>query len=89
MNGFTVWLSQSAASYLKRMSKDTSERITAKLQELCADYSASSKQLVNRGGARSARVGNLRILFDVNEKLRRLEVSAILPRGDVYKHTKK
>lgn len=89
MDEFTVELSRSAANYFARLGKDQKDRVAAKLRELCADCASNSKKLVNRGGARSARVGNLRILFDVNEKLRKLEVSAIAPRGDVYKHSKK
>ena len=87
MSAFSIELGRQAASYFSRLGKDLQARVGAKLREIAADHEAESKKLVNRSGARSARVGNLRILFDVNESLRRIEVTAILPRGDVYKRT--
>ena len=89
MNPFRVELSQQAASYLRRLDQPTKERIVAKLSEIAKDPSAYSKGLVGRGGARAGRVGPYRIVFDINVQRNVVEVSAILPRGDVYKHTKR
>jgi mRNA-degrading endonuclease RelE of RelBE toxin-antitoxin system len=47
----------------------------------------ASDHLVNRGPERRVRVGNLRILFRIESK--EIIVDAILPRGDVYKHTRR
>jgi mRNA-degrading endonuclease RelE of RelBE toxin-antitoxin system len=43
--------------------------------------------LVNRGPSRKIRIGGLRILLRIESKT--VLIDAILPRGDVYKHTRK
>jgi mRNA-degrading endonuclease RelE of RelBE toxin-antitoxin system len=45
---------------------------------------AISKALSGRGGQRSSRVGNLRILYFVNDVVHVLDVTDIGPRGDIY-----
>lgn len=89
MAAFTVELSRAADSYLKKLPKDQQKRVTDKLSEVCNAPLEKSKKLVNRGGQRCSRVGSIRILFDIDERLRKLLVTAILPRGEVYKHSKR
>jgi hypothetical protein len=47
-----------------------------------------SDRLVNRGNERKIRVGGLRILFRITSESE-IAIDAILPRGDVYKHTRR
>ncbi len=88
-DGFSIELSQQAASYLKRLSPQQQDRITEKLKEASVNPVEVSKRLVNRCGHRRLRVGDLRILFEIDTERRKLMVTAILPRGDAYKHSKK
>ena len=78
-------LSQQAASYLKRLDADTKKRINDALEEASQDPIGASDNLVNRG-ERKVRVGGLRVLFRISNE--QIIVDAILPRGDVYKHTR-
>ena len=82
----TFKLSQQAASYLKRLDADTKKRINDALEEALRDRVVASYNLINRGELK-VRVGGLRVLFRIaNEQIL---VDAILPRGDVYKHTRR
>ena len=65
----------------------TRKRINDALLEAFEDPFGASDHLVNRGSERKIRVGGLRILFRIvsNEIL----VDTILPRGEVYKHTRR
>lgn len=80
-------LSQQAASYLKRLDVNTKKRINEALIEALDNPIGASDHLVNRGAERKIRIGALRILFRVEAQ--RIFVDAILPRGDVYKHTRR
>lgn len=91
-------LSQQAASYLKRLDRNTKQRIDDALIEALKDPIGASDHLINRGAERSIRIGGLRILFRIVEEKPESEdegtreivvVDAILPRGDVYKHTRR
>jgi mRNA-degrading endonuclease RelE of RelBE toxin-antitoxin system len=64
----------------------TRERLRRKFEELKADpfEAQNSKPLKGRNDQRSARVGNLRILFQVDDL--DIIVAAIGPRGQIYKH---
>jgi mRNA-degrading endonuclease RelE of RelBE toxin-antitoxin system len=62
-------------------------RIQEELMEALKDPIAVSDHLVNRGTERKIRVGGLRILFRVEPDA--ILIDAILPRGDVYKHTRR
>ncbi len=48
----------------------------------------ASDHLVNRGSERKIRVGGLRVLFRIESEYVLL-IDAILPRGDIYKHTRR
>ncbi len=80
-------VSQQAGSYLKRLDAKLKRRIDDALLEAAKDPVAASDHLVNRGAERSIRIGGLRVLFRIcNEEIL---VDTILPRGDVYKHSRK
>ena len=92
-------LSQQAAGYLKRLDKPTRQRIENAFAEALKDPIGASDHLINRGDERSIRVGGLRILFRIVKEKPESEdetaqggtivVDAILPRGDIYKHTRR
>ena len=86
MSRYSVSLSQTARKYLERCSAPTRERLRQKLEKLKADPfdPQNSKPLKGRNDQRSARVGNLRILFQVQGP--DIIVAEIGPRGEIYKH---
>ena len=86
MNGYTVSISASAAKYLKRCDAPTRDRLRQKLEQLKADPfdPQNSKPLKGRNDQRSARVGGLRILFQVQNL--DIIVAEIGPRGEIYRH---
>jgi len=83
---YSVSLSRTAEKYLERCDAPTRDRLRQKLEELKADPfdRRNSKPLKGRNDQRSARVGDLRILFRV-EGLD-LIIAEIGPRGEIYKH---
>jgi mRNA-degrading endonuclease RelE of RelBE toxin-antitoxin system len=83
---YIVSLSRTAAKYLKRCDAPTRDRLRQKLEKLKADPfdPQNSKPLKSRSDQRAARVGDLRILFRVNDL--DIIVAEIGPRGDIYKH---
>ena len=88
MNRYSVSLSATAAKYLDRCDAPTRDRLRQKLEKLKVDPfdPQSSKPLKGRNDQRSARVGNLRILFRVQGL--DVIVAEIGPRGEIYKHGK-
>ena len=63
------------------------KRINDALLDAVKDPLDASDHLVNREGERKIRVGNLRILFRIESGV--ILIDAILPRGDIYKHTRR
>ncbi|MGB7762262.1 MAG: type II toxin-antitoxin system RelE/ParE family toxin [Bryobacteraceae bacterium] len=86
MNGYSLSISAAAAKYWKRCDAPTRDRLRQKLEQLKADPfdPQNSKPLKGRNDQRSARVGGLRILFQVQGL--DIVVAAIGPRGEIYKH---
>jgi mRNA-degrading endonuclease RelE of RelBE toxin-antitoxin system len=84
---YALSLSSSARSYIRRQDRKTQQRLTHRLEQLREDpYDASiSKQLAARGGQRSSRVGDLRILYFVEAEIRVVDVTDIGTRGQVYR----
>jgi mRNA-degrading endonuclease RelE of RelBE toxin-antitoxin system len=90
-------ISQQAESYRKRLDRPTKQRIENALLEVLSDPISTSDHLINRGDERSIRVGGLRILFRIVPEVSKEDaaqteivvIDAILPRGDVYKHTRR
>lgn len=70
---YSVSLSRTAAKYWERCDEPTRRRLRQKLEKL-----------KGRNEQRSARVGDLRILFQVLDDT--IVIAAIAPRGEVYKH---
>jgi mRNA interferase RelE/StbE len=83
---YDVRLSRDAARYLERLRPDDQRRMVRRLEQVAADPAGSySKPLTNAPGFRSARVGEWRILFVINDEERAIEVTDIGPRGQVYR----
>ena len=84
---YRLELSASAKRYLVRAPRPTQLRISHRLEQLCEDPMAAliSKALKGPGRIRSSRLGDLRILYTVDEQIYLLSVSRIGPRGDVYR----
>lgn len=83
---YTVRLSRSASAYLHRLDPPTQQRIALRVDQIAEDpYGPHTKLLRSTGGARAARVGRYRILFDVDTAAQILYVTDIGPRGQVYR----
>lgn len=84
---YGVHVPGSVRRYIGRLDRATQARVLTKIDEIAAApwSGAISKPLHEAGGLRSARVGNLRILYEVDEAVRVVEITDIGPRGDVYR----
>lgn len=84
---YRVRIPGSVRRYVNRLDRSTQSRVLARLDEIAADPfdTAISKQLHEAGGLRSSRVGSLRILYEVDETIRVVDVTDIGPRGDIYR----
>lgn len=87
MSRYSVSLSRAAEKYFERCDAPTRDRLKQKLEKLKADPfdPQHSKPLKGRSDQRSARVGNLRIIFVLKDA--DIIVAAIGPRGEVYKRS--
>ncbi len=86
MSRYSVSLSRTAEKYFERCDAPTRDRLQQKFDKLKADPFdlRNSKPLKGRNDQRSARVGDLRILFRVEGF--EVIVAEIGPRGEIYKH---
>jgi mRNA interferase RelE/StbE len=85
---YRVELSKRAASYVRRADRPAQERIRNRLREIGThphDPGLSAPLQGRNDGLRRSRVGNLRILFYVDDQVRVVDVTEIGPRGDIYK----
>ena len=82
---YSVSLSRKAEKYFERCDTPTRYRVSQKLEKRKADPfdPQNSKPLKGRNDQRSARVGDLRILFRVKDV--DIIVAEIGPRGEIYK----
>ena len=74
--------------YLGRLQPRPRDRILDRIDELAENprNRAISKQLhANMGGWRSSDVGGFRILYEIEDVIRILDIIDIGPRGDIYK----
>mgnify|MGYP001576077392 CR=1 FL=1 len=85
---YTVVVSERATRYLERADRTTQLRVRAMLNLLAQDpYDIRhSKALRGPGDFRSARVGNLRLIFVVERGELLVLVERIAPRGQVYRN---
>ena len=84
-DAYSVSLSRPAQKYFERSDAPTRGRLRQKFEKLKADPfdPLNSKPLQGRNDQRSARVGDLRILFRVEGH--EVIVADIGPRGEIYR----
>ncbi len=79
-----VRLSKDAARYLERLRREDQGRMVRRLEQIAADPTGPhSKPLTSARGFRSARVGDWRILFVVDEPGQAILGTDTGPRGQV------
>ena len=83
---YTLSFSKAVQKRLMRMPRPLADRILSKLEALAVDpYTHSGvKKLVNREGYR-LRIGDWRVIFDINDGQLMIFVIALDTRGGVYK----
>lgn len=85
---FTVTVAASVRRYIRRLAHRIQEQVVARIEMLAADpYDRGvSKPLQGPlAGKRSSDLNNLRIIYEVDDTIRVLDVIDIGPRGDIYK----
>jgi mRNA interferase RelE/StbE len=83
---YRVLFSRDSINVLRRMPRNTARLIRSKVDGLAQDPYAPNnnvKKLVGRPGYR-LRVGDWRVIYDLNNGLRILSVERIAPRGGAY-----
>ena len=82
---FRIRVARQAQRYLQRADADTKRRLAAVLDEMAQNpYRGHVRPLRGRSGQWRRRVGDLRIIFRVDEEARVIDIAQIGPRGDVY-----
>lgn len=84
---YQVQFTETALKNLKRYPKPDQRRILQNVELLAIDPHTKTnvKRLVNFDVAYRLRVGNYRVLFDLEDTLRIIDVIDILPRGKAYR----
>ncbi len=84
---YEVRLQRQALRYYNRCSKNIAERLAACFASLESDpLNPDTKAMKGElKGCRRARVGGLRVVYEVDEDAMIVQVLLISPRGDVYK----
>jgi mRNA interferase RelE/StbE len=83
---YRIEFSTDAVKSLRRLPRDLALRIRRKIDDLAVDPRAPNnnvKALTGRPGYR-LRVGDWRVIYDLNDALRILSVERIAPRGGAY-----
>ncbi|MEZ4480491.1 MAG: type II toxin-antitoxin system RelE/ParE family toxin [Dehalococcoidia bacterium] len=84
---YTVEFSRQASSYYRRLPRESQQRVSGSLRRNAA--APHDRQLFTElhgalAGYRRARVGNLRIIFSIDDLIRVVAVTQPGPRGDIY-----
>ena len=84
---YEVILQSQPEKYYKKVSQSIAEKLADCFENLEKDpFSLKTKPLSGiHKGRRRYRLGNLRVVYEVNKEKKTVHVVAILPRGDVYK----
>ncbi len=84
---YLIELTAAAEKDLTRLDRNIERRVRGRLKELAVDpYSNRiSKPLKMAAGERSARVGNWRVFYAINEVEKAVKVLAVRPRQEAYK----
>lgn len=79
---YTLDIQQTARRDIKALSPDVARRVLVKLESLCDDLSGDVKRLVKHSPAYRLRVGDYRILFDIETD--RLLIQRVIHRSKAY-----
>ena len=84
-----VELSRNSLKYLKKLDKSTSKRILSSLEKLeTTENPLAHKDVRSLSGKLTGfhrlRVGNFRLIFELDKKDKRIGVHVIVSRGDAY-----
>lgn len=82
---WSVYLSGSAERDFKHLDQQSAERVTRALRRLAEGAVANIKRIKGSAGEQRLRVGDLRVLFRVQEAECEIEVIRILPRDKAYR----
>lgn len=85
---YSVEWSKKAISYLQRLDTTTKKRIILHVDWLAENPQSSTldiKPLSGHPGIYHLRVGKYRVIFSIEEEIKLLSISMIMPRGEVYK----
>lgn len=88
MKEYKVELAKPAQNYLSRLDAPTKKRIVNALRQLAIDPDTTTldiKPLAGMPGYLRLRVGNYRIIYEIQQDIVVIYVIAIRPRGEVYK----
>ena len=83
---FEIVYSRQAIKVLRRLPRNLSQRIQSKIEDVASDPFGQHNnvtKLVNRPGFR-LRVGDWRIIYDVQDERMEVIVMRIAPRGEAY-----
>ena len=82
---FALRLSRQARRYIERADANTRRRLFAVLEEVAVNpYSGDVRPLRGRPGQWRRRVGDLRVIYRVDDTGLTVDIAVIGPRGDVY-----
>ena len=83
---YSVQFKKEALRFLERQDEKTARRILGKIKELAKDPYAPNnnvKKLTGRDGYR-LRIGDIRVIYDIYDKVLVIDVLEIGFRGDIY-----
>jgi mRNA interferase RelE/StbE len=86
MARYTVRIANPAAAYLERLDGSVRKRIVERLHQLAEDPTAHSKPLQGVGLLRSSRVGDFRIILEIDGDQLLVLIVRIGSRGQVYRN---
>lgn len=86
MGSFQIRWRKSAQSDLKAIDRSSIPVIIGRIESLAEDpFPRQSKKLRARGNARRLRVGDYRVLYEVDVESKTIWIAAVGPRGSVYR----
>ena len=83
---YVVRIARQAEAVLRRYDRRLQERLLRRLDQIAPDpFGSYTKPPTGPGGQRAARVGDHRTIFTIDPGARVVNVSAIGPRGQIYR----
>lgn len=80
---YKIQFEKSAVKFLKKQDKPTQERLLKAINEL--PNGTDIKKLQGHDNLYRKRVGNIRILYSIEEEVKIINIENIDNRGDIYK----